>query len=51
VGIGIPRTIPSWIDSDNYAMEYMEAIGKGELDERLHAMQQAKSAALTRSAS
>jgi HK97 family phage portal protein len=22
VGIGIPQTIPSWIDSDNYAMEY-----------------------------
>jgi HK97 family phage portal protein len=22
VGIGIPQTIPTWIDSDNYAMEY-----------------------------
>ena len=22
VGIGVPQTIPSWIDSDNYAMEY-----------------------------
>jgi Phage portal protein len=22
VGIGIPQTIPVWIDSDNYAMEY-----------------------------
>jgi phage portal protein BeeE len=22
VGIGIPQTLPSWIDSDNYAMEY-----------------------------
>jgi HK97 family phage portal protein len=22
VGIGVPQTIPTWIDSDNYAMEY-----------------------------
>jgi hypothetical protein len=22
VGIGVPQTIPVWIDSDNYAMEY-----------------------------
>ena len=22
VGVGVPQTIPSWIDSDNYAMEY-----------------------------
>lgn len=22
VGIGVPQTIPAWIDSDNYAMEY-----------------------------
>jgi phage portal protein BeeE len=29
VGIGIPQTIPVWIDSDNFAMEYnMQPIGR-----------------------